>query len=833
MSERDLRLTGGLESLLAPKSVAVVGASSDPARIGGRPIAYYKRAGYEGALYPVNPGREEVQGVKAYPDLDSIPGEVEFVLLAVSAAKAPEALEAAARKGAKAALMFTAGFAEMGEEGRAAQDRLVEIARANGIRLMGPNCLGLFNAATGHCPTFTSGLEAGMPRPGRVGLVTQSGAYGTHLLNMAKDRRIGVRVWASTGNEADVTAPEVLEHLVESDEIDAIGVYMEGLNDRDALFRALEKARAAKKPVVVMKVGSSEVGAAAAASHTASLAGSDPSFDAAMRKFGALRAKTTEDLLDVLYAASLAPMPKGRDLGILTVSGGAGVLMADAAEAEGLKLPALAQEKQAALLEGNPLASARNPVDITANVLNDMSLVTKGVRIVRDAGFDMIAAFFTSWTASPVVGPRLRAALQEGLEGRPDMPFVMVCQGDDEMAAAYEAEGMLVFEDPSRAVRALARLAELAEGFRAAEQGAEAVPEVDVRLPAGLVGEAEAKRVMAAAGIPVPEERVVATPEAAAEAAAEIGFPAVLKIVSPDIAHKTEVGGVALGLADADAVRAAAARMLDSVAEKAPGAKIDGLLVGRMAGEGVELIVGARRDPVMGPIVMVGLGGVFTEVLRDVDVSLAPVTRSEARAALERLRGAALLKGARGRPAVDMDAAADAISRLSALAAANAEGFESIEINPLLARADGVVALDALIVPREGAARPWRHADFEVGTGIGEAEIRLDEDRLALWEKTYGRRPEAGRPVPRGLLVAAMMEGYTRAIQPRPPGNVHAGQTLRFTGAPPAPGAALTLRLSCLWKEVRKGRNWIGFGVELREGERLAMTGEITSIWAA
>lgn len=694
----------GLESLFAPKSVAVIGASADPARIGGRPIAYYKKAGYRGALYPVNPMREEIQGLKSYPDLDSIPGEVEFALLAIPTAKVSETLEACGRKGVKAALLFTAGFAEMGEAGREAQEEMLAQARRLGIRLMGPNCLGLFNAATGHCPTFTSGLEHGMPSPGRVGLVTQSGAYGTHLLNMAKDRRIGVRVWASTGNEADVTAPDCLDHLIESDEIDAIGMYMEGLNDRDAFFRALEKAQRAKKPVIVMKVGSSEVGAAAAASHTASLAGSDASFDAALRRYGALRARTTEELLDVLYAASLAPMPAGRRLGILTVSGGAGVLMADAAEAAGLDLPAVSEAGQRRLVEGNPLAAPRNPVDITANVLNDLSLVTTGVEVVRAEGFDMVAGFFTSWTDSPVVGPKLRAALDAGLDGRPGMPFVMVCQGDAEMAASYEAAGMLVFEDPSRAVRALAGLATLAEGFRAADAAPEGLPDIgEARLPAGPVGEAEAKALLARAGIPALPETVVQTPEEAARAASDFGFPAVLKIVSPDIAHKTEAGGVALGLADAEAVRAVAEEMLATVAQRAPGARIDGLLVSRMAGEGVELIVGARRDPVMGPIMVVGLGGVFTEVLRDVDVSLAPVTPSQARAALERLRGAALLKGARGRPPVDLDAAAEAVSRLSVLAARDPEAFDSVEINPLLAAPDGVLALDALITPRSEA----------------------------------------------------------------------------------------------------------------------------------
>ncbi len=692
-------MKGSLDALFNPQSVAVIGASADPQRIGGRPIAYALKAGFKGRLHPVNPNRTEIQGLKAYPSVDAIPEPIDFALLAIPAARVADGLRDAAAKGAKGAVLFSAGFAEIGEEGAARQQELVDLARELGIRLLGPNCLGLFNAEIGHCPTFTSGLEAGFPLPGRVGLVTQSGAYGTHLLNMARDRRIGVKIWVSTGNEVDVTAPECIEHLVRSDSVDVIGVYMEGVNDRDALFRALHAAREARKPVVMMKVGTSAVGAAAAQSHTASLTGSDASFDAAMRRYGALRTKTTEEMLDTLYAASLSPPPKGRRLAVVTVSGGAGVLMADAAEEFGLEMPPLAEEAQKTILARNPLASARNPVDLTAHVLNDMDLVTEGFSTLREAGgYDMTAAFFASWTASPAVGPRLRERIEAALPGRADAPFAMVVQGPPDVLAPYEAKGMMVFEDPSRAIRALANLARIADGLTPRVAPA---PVADLpALPRRTTGEREAKAIMAAAGIPVPPEEIVQTPDEAAEAAARIGFPTVLKIVSPDIAHKTEVGGVRLNLADGAAVREAAARMLDSVRTKAPNARIEGLLVGRMAGEGVELILGARRDPVMGPVVLVGLGGVFTEVMRDVALALAPVSHQEAREMLESLRGAALLKGARGKPPADLDAAADAIRRLSALAASDPDGFESLEINPLLVQEQGALALDALIEPR-------------------------------------------------------------------------------------------------------------------------------------
>jgi len=698
------RWRSGIEALLSPRSVAVVGASTDPNRIGGRPMDYYNRAGFTGALYPVNPTRKEVQGHTAYPDIASLPGPVDFALLAIPAPGIAEAIDACAQKDVKAALIFSAGFAEVGAEGATLQADIVARARRAGIRILGPNCLGMFNAEIGHCPTFSSALQEGPPEKGRIAMVTQSGAYGTHLLNMARARRMKVGTWISTGNEADITLAECLEYLVDSDEVDTIACYMEAVNDRDRFFRALEKARANRKLVTIIKVGTSAAGAEAAQSHTASLAGSDESVEAVLRHFGIPRARTTEEMLDIVYAASLAPPPKGRKLGILTISGGAGVLMADAAETAGLTTPPMPEAAQQKLLARNPLSSPRNPIDVTAHALNDFPLVSENLQSMSvDGGYDMLISFFTSWTASPVLGPKVQKAVLDGLTGQPKKPVVVVCQGSDAVMASYEAHDILTFEDPSRAIRALGHLADFAEAANAPAGNPRDLPAIpaDVTLPAEHVDERQAKQILAAAGINALPEEFAATPEAAADAAARIGFPVALKIVSPDITHKTEVGGVALGLADADAVRVEAAAMLARMRDKASGARIEGLLVTAMATDGVELVVGVRNDPVMGPMVMVGLGGIFVEIFKDVVLDIAPVTPAEARRMIERLKAAALLHGARGRRAVDIDAIADAVSRLSVLAARQPDAFDSIEVNPLLARAQGAVALDALIVPTQ------------------------------------------------------------------------------------------------------------------------------------
>ncbi|OWU86713.1 hypothetical protein ATO6_01755 [Oceanicola sp. 22II-s10i] len=694
----------GLSALFEPKSIAVIGASGDPQRIGGRPIDFCKRGGFKGAIYPVNPTRDEVQGLKSYPDLAAIPGPVDMAILAIPAARVIETLEACGAKGVKAAVCFSAGFAEIGGDGVAAQDEMIAVARRHGIRLLGPNCLGLYGASVGAGATFSSALEGEMPKRGGIGLITQSGAYGTHLLCLAKDRRLGIAGWVSTGNEADVSVAECLEYMVERDDVTSVGLYLEGINRADTLIAALKKARELRKPVVIMKVGASEVGAKAAQSHTASLAGSDASVQAVIEQFGAHRAKTTEEMFDILYAASIAPIPPGDRLGIITVSGGAGVLMADAAATYGLSVPPMPEASVAKLMERNPFSSPRNPVDVTAHALNDFDLIPENLEeMIRIGLFDSYVAFFTSWVGSASLGPRLREALMSKLKGF-DRPFALVGLCDAEVSAAYDADGVLTFEDPSRAVAALGALAKFGRSFDTAAQGQGALPEVNVApIPARTMGEAEAKAIIAEAGVPILPEVVAPTADEAAQAAEVMGYPVAMKIVSPDIAHKTDIGGVALNLADAEAVRRTAERMLTEIPKLKPEAKIEGVLVSPMAGAGVELIVGTQQDASMGPMVMVGLGGILAEVLKDVALARAPVTKAEALGMLSRLRGAAMLDGVRGAPPVDRDAIADIISRLSVLAAANANTVESIEINPLLARPDGPVALDALIVPRDPA----------------------------------------------------------------------------------------------------------------------------------
>jgi acyl-CoA synthetase (NDP forming) len=461
------------------------------------------------------------------------------------------------------------------------------------------------------------------------------------------------------------------------------------------LRRALAHAAANRKPVVAMKVGVSEQGVAAIASHTGSLAGSDAVFDAVFAETNVYRARSLDELVDVAYACSGGVFPKSPRLGVVTLSGGVGIQMADAAVELGLELPRMPDGAQQQVLAMVPFAGPANPVDTTAQVVNDWSMFTNILSIVADEGaVDSVVSFLAHMGTMPGLMDRLKVAFLEVRQRFPDRVFVLCARMPREMADAFFALGFLIFEDPNRAIAAVAALARLGAGFdkvRAPDRAGEAPA-----LPAGPIDEAEAKRLLAAAGVPFAPERVVRTRGEAVAAAREIGFPVVLKVLSPDIAHKSEAGGVALGLHGADEVGNAYDAVMARVRARAPDARLEGALVARMIEGGVETVIGIKRDPVFGPVVMFGLGGVYVEVLKDVTLRLAPVDRATAGEMIRRIKGFALLAGARGKPAADLDALADAIVAMSRFGATHA--VASAEINPFIALPQGGYAVDALIL---------------------------------------------------------------------------------------------------------------------------------------
>lgn len=692
----------GLDALFRPRSVAILGASDDATRISGRPVRYLIEGGFKGNVYPVNPNRETVQGLKAYKSLADVPETPDVALLAVPSSLTEQAVRECVEKGVKGAVIFSAGYAESGEDGFAIQARISDIAQKGGLRLLGPNCLGIFNPQIGFYGTFTQSLDKEMPFPGPLGIISQSGAYGSHIAYLARKRGIGINYWITTGNEADIDVAESLEWMATQPDIKVIMAYVEGVRDGARFRRALASARENGKPIVMMKVGRSEIGARAASSHTASLAGSDAIYDALFRQYGVHRATTTEEQIDVAYACARGIFPKGNKLGVVTLSGGAGVLISDAAERNGLDVAPMPVSAQKTLKDLLPFATVVNPVDTTAQALNDMNLLAKNIEVILEqGGYDALIGFFTTVPNTRTLSKPLRDAIARGCARFPDRLIALQMIADPDVVAEYEKAGFLVFEDSDRAVAALAALSRF--GRSLSRTGVETRVAPAAPIGKGALSERAAKDLLARAGIPFLDERVAGDAAAAGAAADEIGYPVVLKIVSPDIEHKTEIGGVMVGVADRKAAEAGYATLIERAAKHRPDAKIEGVLVAPMAKKGVEVIVGVSRDPVFGPAVMFGLGGVHVEVLKDVTFRLAPFGREEAMRMIDEIRGRALLSGVRGAPASDIGALADLLVRISEFAAAHAEDIETVDLNPVVAwpKGEGVVALDALVVPRQ------------------------------------------------------------------------------------------------------------------------------------
>lgn len=699
-----LGTSNAISTLMAPNSVALIGASDDPARIGGRPLRYLREAGFKGAIYPVNPKRETVQNYRAYASVADLPESPDVAILAVPASGTLEALKGCAARSVKSAIVFSAGFAETGEDGRRIQEEMAAVARDSGMRVLGPNCLGVFNSAAGYYGTFSAVLDESLIRPGPVGVVSQSGAYGSHIAHLARQRGLGIGSWITTGNECDIDVAEALRWMVEQPDINVVMAYAEGIRDRDTFIDALKVARLREKAIVFMKVGRSEVGAHAVSSHTAALAGSDTVFDAVFRQYGVWRAKTTEEQLNVAYACASGRYPRGNKLGIFTLSGGFGIQMADDAAAAGLDvapMPEAAQDELKAML---PYASPRNPVDATAQALTDLPLMTGYISaMLEKGGYDFFAGIFGSGPASPTFAGRLREVLETASAASRDTIMSLTMSAPHEIVRSYEEKGFLIHEDGTALMTALGALVHFRRSFDQARAG-EVAETTSRAVPLGRqpMSEHEAKRVLSAAGIPFPEEVLVAPDQDAGAAAARIGFPVVLKIASPDIAHKTEIGGVVVGVQGEADAREAAVAIVARARKERPDARIDGVLVSPMIEGGVEIIAGVSRDPVFGPVVMFGLGGVFVEVLKDVTFRAAPFDAVEAGRMIREIRGYSMLEGVRGAPPADVKALAEMLSALSLFAAANADAIDSVDLNPVrvFEKGCGLLALDALIVPR-------------------------------------------------------------------------------------------------------------------------------------
>ena len=698
-------MTAGLEKLLDPASIAIVGASEDPNKLGGRPLKFLREKGYAGRIYPINPKHSQIGGLVCYRDISALPEAADLAIVALPAKLVVEAVERLGAKGVPAAIVFSSGFGEMGAAGKAEEARLAEVARAGGVRICGPNGLGVINAFAGVMATFTQ-YGYGETPAGPVGFVTQSGAFGTAILALARNRDTGIGYFVNTGNECDVGFAEVMQQILTDDRIRVGAGYIEGLGDGAGLIAAAEAALDLAKPIVLTKVGRSKAGARAAASHTGSLAGEDAVFDGVARQYGVIRARNEEHLLDMVESFVNTKLPQGPGVGIITQSGGAGVLMADRAEELGLTVPELGAETVSRLASIIPaFGTTGNPVDLTAQFIAEPAILRDSVKVMLDDPAVDIAVIWFQLMNQFV--PEL-VEIFRALKAELDKPFIVVwVAGPDDGIAALHALEIAVLRGAEPAIDAVAGLV----AYRSALAGwaetksaraAIQLPGLSGELPGGTMPSMAARDALAAAGVKLVGAELAVTVEAALDAAARFGYPLAMKIESPDLPHKTEAGGVRLGVANAAEVRRAFDGIMANAARHAPGARIDGIVVQEMAAGAVELVVGLKRDPVFGPVVMAGLGGVFVEVLRDVTFRKCPVTEAEALAMLADLKGAAMLDGVRGAAPVDRQAVARLIAAASRLGAVMGDRLVELDLNPVLAGPDGAVAVDWLMVLGEG-----------------------------------------------------------------------------------------------------------------------------------
>lgn len=689
------------EFFFSPQSVAVIGASRDEEKLGHGVLKNLLHYGYKGKVYPINPKADEVLGLRAYPSVLDVPGEIEMAVVVVPAPLVARVLEECGQKGVQGVVIITAGFREVGGQGLKEEKRLAEIASRYGMRIIGPNCLGLIDTLSALNATFSPS----MPRRGDIAIMSQSGALLVAILDWAVAQEVGFSRVVSLGNKADVDEVDILEAWGEDPHSKVIAAYLEGVEDGK---RFMEVARRVtpKMPVVVIKAGTTEAGARAVSSHTGSLAGSEKAYDAALRQSGIVRAHSMEDLFDYAFAFSKQPLIKGNRIAVVTNGGGAGIMASDEVERVGLKMASLSVETIERLRERlPPEANIYNPVDC----LGDADAERYGYAletVLNDENVDGVIAAFT--TQVVVQAEDFAWAIVERAKRYEKSILASFMGGEISQAGIkiLRENGIPNYHFPERAVGAM-RAMDRRRRFldnppRDIEQFEAHSPWVQevfqqVRSEGRLaVGDAEARRVMEAYGIPLPQSALARSPEEAVEAAERIGYPVAMKIASPDILHKTDIGGVRLNISGPDEVRDSFDLLNYRALRFMPEAEIWGVLVQEMVVEGChEVLVGMSRDPQFGPLLAFGLGGIYVEALRDVTFCIAPVARWEAREMLSEIRGYSLLRGVRGERPADLEAIVDCILRVSQLVTDFPEIVE-LDINPLIVceEGKGAVAVD-------------------------------------------------------------------------------------------------------------------------------------------
>lgn len=692
---------GSLDSLFAPRAIALVGVSGNPDSPYARPLQYLRTIGFAGDVYPVNPRYEELAGYRCYGSLRDLPGPLDLVMVLVAAAQVVDVVREAAAAGARAVVVCSSGFSEMGAAGKARERELLEVAREHGIRVVGPNSRGLFYLGSSLAATFTGAAATGFPKSGGAAYVGQSGAVGGVVLDLARESGIGLSGWVSTGNDLDVTAQEAAAHLIEQDDVRVLMLYVEAIPDGAPYTALARRASELGKHLVVLRSGRSDAGRRAIASHTGAMVPTDRAFDLVSAQAGVVLVDDVDEMVRVGHALLSLPVPAGNRVVIVTTSGGAGGLAADACAREGLAVEPLGPEVTDSVAELLPeFAALGNPVDVTVQLLtrDDNGFAEVCRRLVAEASADALLVLVTSPMGA--LGERLARRIIDVTQTSRAPVLTAWMAGREQTAAGramFRSVGLPLFDGPDMVARVTSRMVSRVVAPRSSGAALDAgVP--PVVLPAvpdkSLIVEADGLPLLDAVGIPRPRAHLVTTAETLEQAIADLGGRAVVKIQSPRLLHKTDVGGVRIGVTVDEAPTVF--RELTALLQGDPEAL--GLLVQEMVAVGVELVMGVTSSPAGFPhILTVGFGGIATEIYADVASVLLPVDRESARHALLSLRAAPLLTGYRGRPAVDLAAAVDAVVALASLATALGPGFAEVEVNPVIVTPDGACAVDFLL----------------------------------------------------------------------------------------------------------------------------------------
>jgi len=698
-----MHTSSALEAFFRPRSIAVIGASGNLGKMASRPLSYLKKHGFDGDIFPVNPKYQELAGYKCVADIESLPPNIDLAMLSLQAELIPDAVRRCAQQGIKVVTILSGGFGELGTaEGRSIEEELKLVVRETGIRVCGPNCQGGINLFDQVAATYSGALSTDQLRPGPIALITQSGVFGGLVFAAAQEEGIGVGFWTSTGNETDLTFSDFLDFAVKDDRIRVIGGYLESVkDDGDKFISALQGARRAGKPVVILKTGRTDAGRAAAASHTAALAGSDEGYSAALLKGGAVRVASADAFRDLTAAFSTGRIPQGRRVAILSISGGAATLMADDCSQNGLEIPLFSEALRARLAKVVPVfGSVSNPVDLTGQLVADASLLESAANEILDSGeVDVLAIFIGMCDRNKDELVQVIGRLAE----KTNLPIAVtwVAAEDQSIYPRIRQMQVPVFKDATACITTISRMCEWASQTVSPENERENAvgiygnfAESLSRLGAGVLSEATVKRLLADARLPIPNGELVGSVEQAQRAVQKMGGDTVMKLQASSIPHKSDIGGVRIGVTTQTAV----AEYL-ALQDLFP-ADAEGVLVEERIHNAKEFFIGVQRHPTFGPLVAVGVGGIFIEVFGDVAIRIAPVTLEEANSMLKSLKGYPILSGTRGQSSYDIDALADLIRTVSQIAYVNRDVIQEMDLNPVFVRknGDGVVIGDALIV---------------------------------------------------------------------------------------------------------------------------------------